>query len=253
MSDEVKNQAPAPAAASEAPAKAEGQEQSAAPQAPAPAQAQAPGRSFGRGPGGPGGRGRGPGGRGGPGGRRPRNQDRPAEDSQGLSDKVVHINRCSKVVKGGRRFSFSALVVVGDKKGRVGIGFGKANEVADAVKKSTENARRNLEPIALKEGTIPHEVFGTFDGGKVLLKPASPGTGLIAGSAVRAVIELAGVKDVLTKSLGSDNPYNVVKATLDALRQLRTRETILQLRGKPVKTKKVAEAVAPAETVVAAA
>jgi small subunit ribosomal protein S5 len=159
-----------------------------------------------------------------------------------LSDKVVHINRCSKVVKGGRRFSFSALVVVGDKKGKVGIGFGKANEVADCVRKATENARHNMEPIALKDGTIPHEVFGTFDGGKVLLKPASPGTGLIAGSSVRAVVELAGVKDVLTKSMGSDNPYNVVKATLDALRQLRTRETIFHLRGKPVRQKAVAVA-----------
>ena len=209
---------------------------------------QAPKPFEGRGPGGPGGRGRGPGGPGGPGGRgrgpggrRPRGNDRQAAEGMGdLSDKVVHINRCSKVVKGGRRFSFSALVVVGDKKGRVGIGFGKANEVADSVKKATENARKNLEPIALNEGTIPHEVFGTFDGGKVLLKPASKGTGLIAGSAVRAVVELAGVKDVLTKSMGSDNPYNVVKATLEALRQLRTRETIMTLRGKPVRTKEKA-------------
>nr|WP_231964930.1 30S ribosomal protein S5 [Verrucomicrobium sp. GAS474] len=161
-----------------------------------------------------------------------------------MSDKLVHINRCSKVVKGGRRFSFSALVVVGDKKGRVGIGFGKANEVQDAVKKATENAKHQLEPISLKDATIPHEVFGTFDGGKVLLKPASPGTGLIAGSAVRAVVELAGVKDVLTKSLGSDNPYNVVKATLDALRQLRTREQIFTGRGKKAKQKVVAEVAA---------
>jgi small subunit ribosomal protein S5 len=213
--------------------------------APAPA-AAAPAREGNR-FGGPGG-GRGPGGRRGP-GRGPRRNDRqPLEGMGDLSDKVVHINRCSKVVKGGRRFSFSALVVVGDKKGKVGIGFGKANEVADAVKKATENARKNLEPIALKEGTIPHEVFGTFDGGKVLLKPASQGTGIIAGSAVRAVVELAGVKDVLSKSLGSDNPYNVVKATLDALHQLRTRETIFQLRGKRVHVKKVeAKPEAPAE------
>ena len=215
--------------------------------APAPAPAPAAAAPHGRGPGGPGrgGPGGGRGGRSGGPNRRPRNNDRqPAEGFEGLSDKVVHINRCSKVVKGGRRFSFSALVVVGDKKGKVGIGFGKANEVADAVKKATENARKNLEPIALKEGTIPHEVFGTFDGGKVLLKPASQGTGLIAGSAVRAVVELAGVKDVLSKSLGSDNPYNVVKATLAALHQLRTRETIFHLRGKPVhkKTPAIVEA-----------
>jgi len=212
------------------------------PAAAAPAAAAAPSHApRGRGPGGPGGRGgRGPGG-GGRGPRRPRNTEPKGEDN-GISDKLVHINRCSKVVKGGRRFSFSALVVVGDKKGRVGIGFGKANEVADAVKKATENAKHQLEPISLKNATIPHEVFGTFDGGKVLLKPASEGTGIIAGSAVRAVVELAGVKDVLTKSLGSDNPYNVVKATLEALRQLRTREQIFSARGKKVKVKAPAEA-----------
>ena len=160
-----------------------------------------------------------------------------------MVDKVVHINRCSKVVKGGRRFSFSALVVVGNKKGSVGIGFGKANEVADAVKKATDNARRHLEPVAIALATIPHEVFGTYDGGKVLLKPASPGTGIIAGAAVRAVVEAAGVKDVLSKSLGSDNPYNVVKATLEAMRSLQSAETIFRLRGKVYKNRKT-EAVA---------
>ena len=232
---EVKEQQAAPAVA-----------ETAAP-APAPAPAAPTGSApyrggGGRGPGGRGPGGRGPGG-GGRGPRRPRNPEPKGEDN-GISDKLVHINRCSKVVKGGRRFSFSALVVVGDKKGRVGIGFGKANEVADAVKKATENAKHQLEPIALKDATIPHEVFGSFDGGKVLLKPASPGTGLIAGSAVRAVVELAGVKDVLTKSLGSDNPYNVVKATLDALRQLRTREQIFSARGKKAKQKVVAEVAA---------
>ena len=195
-----------------------------------------------------GGRGGGGGNRGGGGGNRGRrDRDQRAQNAQpesDLVDKVVHINRCSKVVKGGRRFSFSALVVVGNKKGSVGIGFGKANEVADAVKKATDNARRHLEPVAISEATIPHEVFGTYDGGKVLLKPASPGTGIIAGSAVRAVVEAAGVKDVLSKSLGSDNPYNVVKATLHAMRSLQTPQNIFRLRGKTYKPRKREEAVA---------
>lgn len=148
-----------------------------------------------------------------------------------FSEKVVHINRCAKVVKGGRRFSFSALVVVGNQKGQVGVGFGKAKEVPEAIRKGTEKAHKNLLTVNLKDKTIPHEVKGKSDGGCVLLKPASPGTGVIAGGGVRAVLEAAGIKDILTKSLGSNNHVSVVRATLDGLQQLRTAEQIRAIRA----------------------
>ena len=148
-----------------------------------------------------------------------------------MFEKVVFINRCAKVVKGGRRFSFSALSVVGDGKGSVGIGYGKANEVPDAIKKSTESAKKRMVSVKLKGSTIPHEVLGEYDGGKVFLRPASNGTGLIAGGGVRAVLEAAGVHNVLTKSMGSKNHIAVVHATLNGLLKLRLEEDFKALRA----------------------
>ncbi len=161
---------------------------------------------------------------------RSRDQAQNTGDGPAMIEKVVFINRCAKVVKGGRRFSFAALTVVGDQKGNIGVGYGKANEVPDAIKKSTEHAKKRLIHVKLKGDTIPHDVFGEFDGGKVLLKPASPGTGLIAGGGVRAVLEAAGVKNVLTKSMGSNNHIAVVNATVKALLQLRLAEDFTKMR-----------------------
>jgi small subunit ribosomal protein S5 len=191
-------------------------------------------------------------GRGGPGRGRRRPESEPNFDAQSgeeLVEKVVFINRSAKVVKGGRRFNFSALVVVGDKKGRVGVGMGKAGEVADAIRKGGESARGNMVGVSLKGPTIPHEVFYHYCGAKVLLRPASPGTGIIAGKTVRAVLESAGVKDILSKSLGSKNAANVVKATLNALLSLRLREDIYKARGLQIK--KVETPKAPEATPVA--
>ncbi|ACB73500.1 ribosomal protein S5 [Opitutus terrae PB90-1] len=150
-----------------------------------------------------------------------------------MIEKVVFINRCAKVVKGGRRFSFAALAVVGDGKGKLGIGYGKANEVPDAIKKSTAHAHKHMVTVKLKGDTIPHDVLGEYDGGKVLLRPATTGTGLIAGGGVRAVLEAAGVKNVLTKSMGSNNHIAVVHATLNGLLQLRLKDDVTALRAKP--------------------
>ncbi len=154
------------------------------------------------------------------------------EKKSEFEERVVHINRNSKVVKGGRRFSFSALVVVGNGKGQVGYGLGKANEVADAIRKGGEAGKRAMTPVTMRGTTIPHEAFGEFGGAQVMLKPASEGTGVIAGGSCRAVLELAGVHDVLAKSLGSSNKLNVTKATMVALASLRTREEALAARGK---------------------
>jgi small subunit ribosomal protein S5 len=198
------------------------------------------GGGFGGGFGG-GGRGRGGGFRGrGPRGPRAGGEQELGSDGKPLNElmeKVVYINRSAKVVKGGRRFSFSALVVVGDKNGKVGVGLGKAGEVADAIRKGGEVARHSMVPVSLRGVTLPHEVRYEYGGAVILLRPASPGTGVIAGKTVRAVLESAGLKDVLSKSLGSNNAANVVKATLGALQMLRLREDVYKGRGLVMKEK----------------
>jgi small subunit ribosomal protein S5 len=153
------------------------------------------------------------------------------EKSSEFEEKVLWVNRCSKVVKGGRKFSFSALILAGDGKGRIGYGFAKANELTDAIRKGGENARKNMVKFQTEGTTIPHEVAVEWDGAKVLLKPAPEGSGVIAGSKVRAILEMAGIKDVMAKSMGANNPINIVKATFEALTSLRTHKEIKQSRG----------------------
>jgi small subunit ribosomal protein S5 len=199
---------------------------------PAPARPARNGRGGGNRSGGPG---RGP-----KGPRRDGGGRESAKDASGneLTEKTVFINRCAKVVKGGRRFSFSALLVLGDRQGKVGFGFGKANEVSEAIRKASDRGRKSLKPVAIANNTIPHAVTGTHGGGHVILKPASPGTGIKAGGAVRAVCDAVGIKDIIGKSLGSSNHANVLKATLHALSQLRQRADIFSARGITIKTDK---------------
>ena len=199
----------------------------AAKEASTPPARESRGRPGGRFGGGPGGRG----GRGGPGGRGGRRRGRGDEEDSRYAEVVVKINRCSKVIKGGRRFSFSALVVLGDKEGNVGIGFGKANEVPLSVEKAMKIARNAFTKVSIHGNTIPHKIVGSYRSSRVVMIPATEGTGIIAGAPVRAVVECAGVKDLLTKVHGSTNPLNVVKATLNGLKQLRTREEVSMLRG----------------------
>ncbi|MDR2366786.1 MAG: 30S ribosomal protein S5 [Deltaproteobacteria bacterium] len=164
---------------------------------------------------------------------------RPEVEEQVLIDKVVHVNRVAKVVKGGRRFSFSAIVVVGDGQGKVGFGLGKASEVPEAIRKGMEKAKKSLIHVDLAGTTVPHQVVGNSGSGSVLLKPAAKGTGVIAGGSVRAVVEAAGVKDILTKVLGSNNPHNVVRATIDALSKMKLGKTVAKERGVPLERLRV--------------